>query len=69
MHMRDWHGRLVILGCPTHPLFLGLPPEPGPAHEFNPAWDAWGPDILDGELDQGSQSGAFYERHVLVSHN
>ncbi|WP_159075229.1 TniQ family protein [Celeribacter baekdonensis] len=55
--------------CPTHSLFLGLPPEPGPAHEFNQAWDAWGPDIQDGELDQGSQNDAFYERHVLVSHN
>ncbi|AVW91380.1 TniQ family protein [Celeribacter baekdonensis] len=51
--------------CPTHHLFLVLPPEPGPAHEFNQTWEAWVPDILDGELDQVSRSGAFYERHVL----
>ncbi|WP_074914405.1 TniQ family protein [Celeribacter halophilus] len=50
--------------CPQHQLFLVHSPEPGPSHEFNQTWEAWLPETLDGELDQKSNNGALYERHV-----
>ncbi|WP_332938949.1 TniQ family protein [Celeribacter halophilus] len=37
--------------CPKHQLFLVHSPEPGPSHEFNQTWEAWLPEILDGDLD------------------
>ncbi len=51
--------------CPKHRLFLVHPPEPGSPHEFSQSWESWMPEILDGDLDQASQSGASYEHHVL----
>ncbi|MFG6498328.1 TniQ family protein [Sulfitobacter sp. 1A15106] len=50
--------------CPQHHLFLIHPPEPGPPHEFNQTWEAWLPEILDGDLDQESKCDALYERHI-----
>ncbi|MBQ1204193.1 MAG: TniQ family protein [Loktanella sp.] len=53
--------------CPVHRLALVYPPEAPVPHEFHISWEAWIPEIMDGELDQPVAGQGLYEDFLARS--
>ncbi len=50
--------------CPEHGLLLVYPPESGPPHEFSQSWEPWLLELLDGDLDQPTESKGKFETYA-----